>query len=316
MSQEFDAYPMLLDYSAKDYIWGGTRLAAEYGKKGDKIAETWELSLNDFFVSTVQNGECKGYTLTRLYEEHPECFGEKGLRYGRFPLLVKFIDAETTLSIQVHPSDEYALLNEYQLGKREMWYILSARDDAEIYLGLNRDVTKEELAESIKNDEIESLLNRQRVKKGDCYLVNEGTLHAIRGGMTLLEVQENSNVTYRVYDYNRKDKNGMTRELHVDKAVAVTDRRKYDIPSQTACYEDIGGAKRRVLIDNDFFNVTEYVVSKCVDVSYGDSFTTMTVVDGEGTVNGEKVKKGNTLFLPCDLKCRLEGTFTAVVTGL
>lgn len=206
--------------TCKDYIWGGTRLKTDWAKKSDSdiIAETWELSCHDDGPSYFEDGT----TLKAHIDANPAAAGSACERFEDFPMLIKLIDAKQNLSIQVHPSDEYARKFEGQNGKTEVWYVVDCDDDAFIYYGLNKDVTAEEFAAAIENDTVTDILNKVDVKAGDVYFIPSGTIHAIGAGCLIAEVQQNSNVTYRVYDYARVGVDGKPRELHVQKACDVT----------------------------------------------------------------------------------------------
>jgi len=208
----------------KDNIWGGVKLKEKYGKKTDKdpVAESWELSFHKDGPTRLENGKTLQETVTAK-ELGKNCDG-----FPFFPMLVKLIDAKQDLSVQVHPSDAYALKNENSFGKTEMWYIVEADEGAKIYLGFKKDVSQEEYEAAIKNNTLIELLNAFEVQAGDCYFIPSGTIHAIGTGCLICEIQQNSNLTYRVYDYGRKDKNGKERELHVEKALKVTNLSKYE----------------------------------------------------------------------------------------
>lgn len=199
----------------------------EFGKEydGDKLAETWELSCHPDGPSYVANGEYAGETLSEyILMEGKKVTGTHSRHYSQFPLLIKFIDAKDDLSIQVHPDDEYAMKNEGQYGKTEMWYIVDCEEGASLYYGFSREVSKAEFEERIKNKTLLEVLNKVEVHKGDVLFIEPGTIHAIGKGNLIAEIQENSNVTYRVYDYGRKDANGKERDLHIEKALQVTKR--------------------------------------------------------------------------------------------
>ena len=207
----------------KDYIWGGNKLNEEYGKNSglSVTAESWELACHNDGMCKVVDGEYAGMTLLEAISENPSSIGEKALRFEFFPILIKLIDACNDLSVQVHPSDEYALKYEGQYGKTEMWYVVDAEEDAKLVYGLNREVSKEEFAELAKGPELMSVLNFVPVKKGDVFFISSGVIHAIGKGLLICEIQQNSNLTYRVYDYDRTDANGNKRPLHVEKAIEV-----------------------------------------------------------------------------------------------
>ncbi len=214
--------PLKLGMITKSIIWGGERLAREYGKgvPGEKIAESWELSSRADGVNTIIGGEYDGKLLSDYLANNPNAV-TKGWDGERFPLLIKLIDAEDDLSIQVHPDDEYAALYTTDLGKTEMWYIVDAAPDAHIIYGLKQKYSPEEVRAAIENGTLETLMNYVPVKKGETYFIPAGMVHAICKGILIAEIQQNSNITYRVYDYNRKGADGKTRELHVKDALAV-----------------------------------------------------------------------------------------------
>ncbi|HHU43482.1 MAG: class I mannose-6-phosphate isomerase [Bacillota bacterium] len=308
-------YPFLLNYNTKDYIWGGTDLQRDWNKQSRSpiIAESWELSLKPSAQSYIINGKLKGY-LREALDKYPEIVGKRGMDYCGFPLLIKFINAHTALSIQVHPDDEYALINERQFGKSEMWYICDAKDDASIYLGLNQDTNREELKTAIERGEIERYLNLVKVKKGDCYFVPCGTLHAIRGGVTILEVQQSSDVTYRVYDYDRVDNKGNKRKLHIDKALDVINYNKYTVPVPNSERQEFKGYKKRELVSCDYFKTCEYCIDDALSLYNEESFICFTVIEGEGQVEDISIKKGNTIFLPAGCEGNIKGKMTIITS--
>ena len=213
-------YPMLLAPCGKDYLWGGTRLKELFGKNLDMtpLAETWECSVHPDGPSTVQNGLFAGKTLKEVLDAHPEFLGTKGNPADGLPLLVKFIDAAKDLSIQVHPDDAFAKEFEGSRGKAEMWYVLKAAEGAKIVLGFEHRVNEAILREARKKGDFRRHLHYIPVKAGDSFFVPPGTVHAIGAGIILAEVQESSNLTYRVYDYDRMGADGKMRKLHLEKA--------------------------------------------------------------------------------------------------
>ena len=203
----------------KDYLWGGNKLQSKYHKNDtDKeiVAESWELSTHPDGISRINNE-----LLSEYLKETPQILGAK-CKENDSPLLIKYIDAKGKLSIQVHPDDAYARMNEHDNGKTELWYVVEADENAYIYLGLKQTIKKEDFCKAISTSTITDYLNKISVKKGDVFLVEPGTLHSIGEGCLIAEIQEKSNVTYRVYDFNRKDLNGNLRPLHIDKALEVT----------------------------------------------------------------------------------------------
>ena len=206
--------------SCKDYLWGGSRLRTDFGVQSDlnPLAEAWVLSCHPDGPSYLPDGT----TLAEYVAAHPGCLGTDCDKFEQFPILTKFIDAKNNLSIQVHPSNDYALKNEHQYGKTEMWYVLDCEPGAFLYYGFDHEISKSEFEERIKNNTLTEVLNAVPVHKGDCFFIPSGTLHAICKGIVVAEVQQNSNVTYRVYDYGRVGADGKPRALHVEKALDVT----------------------------------------------------------------------------------------------
>lgn len=264
--------------SFKDYLWGGHRLADEYNKKydGAVLAESWELSCHPDGPSVIANGKYAGMTLDGFIKaEGKEVLGENCRRFRDFPILVKFIDAKDNLSIQVHPDNRYALKNEGQYGKTEMWYVMDAAEDAYLYFGFKKEISKEEFAERIENDTLLEVLKAVPVHKGDVFFIESGTMHAIGKNILIAEIQQNSNVTYRVYDYGRVGKDGKKRELHVDKALDVAKRTPSSNPS--GCYPHIA--------DCDYFTVDKLnldggIINKAEGEVSNKSFACIMFLDG------------------------------------
>lgn len=289
----------------KDYLWGGTKLKTDFNKKSDfeKVAESWELSTHKDGESIISNGEYKGKTLSEFINLSKEdILGKNALSFNFFPILIKFIDALDNLSIQVHPDDDYALKNEGEYGKTEMWYILDCEDDAFLYYGFKKEVTKEEFEKSIKENTLLDILNKVNVKKGDVFFIKSGTVHAIGKGIVICEVQQNSNTTYRVYDYNRKDKNGITRPLHVEKALEVSSlTAPENFMSEKALKSD--NCTQRVLSECKYFKVRkiDFYGEEKIEITK-DSFHSVIVTDGSGEIiaGNEKfeMKKGESIFIP------------------
>ena len=227
--------PFLLSPVGKDYLWGGTKLRDMYDKKLEifPLAESWECSTHSDGTNIIQSGIFTGKNLKDVLMEHPEFLGTHPKTKGELPILIKFIDAKEKLSVQVHPDDEYAFEHENEsLGKTELWYVVEAESDAELIYGFYRDVNKEIVEKSLEKGTIEKYLQKVKVKKDDIFYIEAGTVHAIGAGILIAEIQENSNLTYRLYDYNRKDKNGKTRELHIDKALEVMNYKGGTLPRQ------------------------------------------------------------------------------------
>jgi len=310
--------PFTLTPFLMDYIWGGEKLKKYWNKTGapGKVAESWELSAYPGRESVIACGLYQGQTLAAYLGDHPEALGKKA--QGKdFPILVKLIDATGDLSVQVHPGDAYALEHENQAGKTEMWYIADAEPGACIYYGFNKDITEEELREAIREDTLCGLLNKIPVKAGDTYFVEAGTVHAILAGITVIEIQQNSGVTYRLYDYARTGADGKPRELHIEKAVAVADRRKKELPVQLTGADNYQDYKIRQLADCPYFVTREIDIDGIYPAYNAASFITFTVTEGEGTLfDGTKVVKGNTVFIPAGCDISLHGKIKIIETSL
>lgn len=309
--------PLKLKPAVKDYIWGGTALKERWGKTSDTdtIAECWEFSLFPGSSSEVDEVLFKGFDLIKLYERYPAIFGKAAEKHKVFPILIKLIDANADLSVQVHPSDEYA--DKYEggsLGKSEIWYIADAEEGASIFYGFSRDVSREEAEKSIKENTITSLLRKIPVKKGEFYYVPAGTVHALLAGVTVIEIQENSNLTYRVYDYDRRDKAGNPRELHIAKALDVMTFTASEPPAQNVPAKDIGGATVRKMIKTPYFTSKEVTLHGEYLIYNEDSFVTFTVAEGEGEFEGgERFLKGETWLIPAGYMTKLISSHAVLV---
>ena len=227
--------PFKLKPTGIEKLWGGSRLNDDFSKNIDaeKIAETWECSTHPDGQSIVASGVYTGLTLSEVVSKNPDILGEKLKELRDIPVLVKLIDAQQDLSIQVHPNDEQAnKLENQRNGKMEFWYVLDAYKDSRLVYGLNHDLTKKQLLDSISDQSIDKYLQTITVKKNNIFFINPGTIHAIGAGILIAEIQQNSNITYRLYDYNRLDKNGRQRDLHIDKALEVADLKQSNIPRQ------------------------------------------------------------------------------------
>lgn len=310
----------------KDNLWGGTRIRDVFHKDvgdSDVVAESWELSAHPDGESLVAEGEFAGMTFPEYIDTiGRDKLGWKAQGYEKFPIMIKFIDAKENLSIQVHPADEYALSVEGQYGKSEMWYILEADENACIYVGFNRDVTQEELRQRIENDTLMEVLNRVPVKKGDAYFLAAGTVHAIGAGCFICEIQQSSNVTYRLYDYGRRDRDGKKRELHVDKALDVLDMHAVT-PKTFDRFDAVMGTDfvRSVIGECKYFSVTQYFVDGECDLPQSEaSFQAIVVIEGEGTVSDEqltyKCLAGDTFFSAAKNRVTLKGKMKVLVASV
>jgi mannose-6-phosphate isomerase len=298
---------LLLSPTLKDTIWGGTRLMTEFGfeTKEDNIAEAWLLSCHKDGPSLVQNGVYAGKTLAEaVMLEGEAVLGTHHTPGSGFPILIKLIDAKDKLSVQVHPGDAYARRVENENGKTEAWLILDATPGAELVYGLSKKVSRRQFSESIRKKEIETILNYVPVKKGDVVFIPSGMLHAIGAGILLAEVQQSSNTTYRVYDYDRPGKDGKPRELHVEKATDVV---SLTVPqadfSPAGKPERLPGAQKTYLTGCAYFSMTDVCVQSVYETAADEtSFVSLLVLEGGGTLCcGEErlsLKKGDSVFIP------------------
>lgn len=317
-------YPIKLQPVFKEIVWGGNRLKNDYGFKSDlnNIAEAWMLCAREDGDNIIVNGELAGQSFCEFIKTHRELLGTKGQSYEEFPLLIKFIDAKSDLSVQVHPDDEYAKLHENSYGKTEAWYILDCDEGAQLIYGFNKALTSEEFKKSIEDNTFLEYVNKVNVKKGDVFFINAGTLHAIGGGILLAEVQQNCNTTYRVYDYGRLV-NGKPRELHIEKAIDVTDTvppTRSGEPDGAPVQEN--GAVSQKLCSCEFFKMNTLNVngdySLMVDKT---SFVSLLIISGSGKIAcGESeidVVSGDSVFIPANSgKCVLSGEFEVLVSTL
>ncbi len=296
----------------KQMIWGGNKLREDfpYEINMDNVGECWGISAHPNGDCTVVGGNYGGMKLSQLYAQHRELFGNNNSDV--FPLLTKIIDAKTDLSIQVHPDDTYAKVNENgSLGKTECWYILDAEPETTIVIGHNA-TSSEEVADMIHNKQWKEFIREIPVKKGDFFQINPGTVHAIKGGTLILESQQNSDVTYRVYDYDRLS-DGKPRPLHVEKSIDVI-RAPFDeneVKGNRECITD----KLERLVSCDYYTVWKLAVDKPEELCLDGDFFLMSVVDGTGSINGEKLNKGDHFILPHGYgKMRFEGNMELIIS--
>ena len=306
-------YPLLLKPVVKDYIWGGERLINEYGfaRVGATAAEGWMLSCHKDGTNIVLNGEYAG--------ERFDSVLEKWGYAQKFPILIKLIDAKDRLSVQVHPDNEYALKNEGELGKTEMWYVIDCEENASLAYGFNNEISKKEFRERIQNNTLSEVINYVPVKNGDVFFISAGTLHAIGGGILIAEIQQNSNTTYRVSDYGRIGNDGKSRELHIDKAVDVTVTKKPTLP-----YGNIGlvcefsYGKERVLAECEYFKAVKIDLDGEKNIFSESGFAAFLMLEGnvtleyaDGIINAYK---GSSIFIPEKCPCKLSGKGEAIYT--
>ena len=293
--------------ACKDYQWGGCRIAEEFGIEYEKniLAEAWLLSTHKDGLTRLESGE----TLAEYIKRHgKEILGENCRRFNDCPIIIKFIDAKENLSVQVHPPDEYALTHEGQLGKMEMWYVLDADENSMLYCGFKKKITRDEFISRVKDDSLMEILNSMPVQRGDVIFIPPGTVHAIGKGVLTAEIQTNSNITYRIYDYGRN------RPLHIEKALDVTNFNPVNVRGEN--YQHIVACKYfiidKLILDGRF-------LSEAGGVLDGKSFLSVLIIDGEGkiTCGAEEFyyRKGDSYFITANAgKWEIKGTCHALLT--
>ncbi len=314
--------PFMLAPVGKDYLWGGSRLNDDFAKNIDMspLAETWECSTHPDGASIVASGEFTGKTLRDVLKSHPEFIGTHPETSGELPILIKFIDAKKDLSVQVHPDDEYAREHENgSLGKTEMWYVLDAAKGARLIYGFYNDTDEETIRRSLEQGTIEKYLRKVPIQKDDVFFIPAGQVHAIGAGALIAEIQESSNLTYRLYDYDRTDKNGNKRELHIDKALRVANLKRSGEPKQPMrVLKFRPGIASEFLCRCKYFEVSRLLlnterVRESVSIQAGsNSFRVLLCTEGCGMYfwDGGSLPfyKGDCLFLPADsVSVRMHG---------
>ena len=311
----------------KDYLWGGDTLVTRYGKDStyDITAESWGLSAHPDGPSQIVGGIFDGMSFDQFIRAYGDkVCGWKSKTFDRFPVLIKFIDARNALSVQIHPNDDYAFPVENEFGKNEMWYVMDAAPGSFLYCGLSKECTKEEIRDRIANTTLTDVLNKVEVKPGDVVFVPAGTIHAIGAGILICEIQQNSNCTYRMYDYGRRDKHGNLRELHVDKAMDVLNVEPYmpELTGFSDATETIEGSISKVLSRCKYFQVTDYKVSEHEIIQVDDSsFKAIIVLDGNCKIRcGTEecfAKPGESFFVSAGRKrVHVEGKCEIIVTNI
>lgn len=308
-------YPLLLKAPLKDYIWGGTRLKDDFGYVTDleKAAEAWVLSCHEDGKCVIANGHMAGKTLDEAISEWGSgALGEKCINENALPILVKLIDAKDRLSVQVHPCDEYARKHEGDNGKTELWYVIDCSEGAKLVYGLNKTVSKDEFRSKIEDNTLDDILNYVDVHKGDAFFIKSETVHAIGAGILIAEIQENSNVTYRVSDYGRIGADGKPRALHIDKAVEVSSLVPTDYP-----FGDIGtvteyeNVRFRLLANCEYFTggIVSMDKGAVYDISKSDSFVSLVALSGSAVLSYNKgsirIFKGDSIFIPAGISCEI-----------
>lgn len=308
--------PLFLNPSGKDYIWGGVRLKEEFNKHIDMepLAETWECSVHPDGPCVVENGVHKGMNLADVLAHHPDYLGERAEKGEELPILIKFIDAADKLSVQVHPDDDYAKIHEKQKGKTEVWYVMDAKPGAHIVYGFAHDVTKEQIKKAVEKGDLDKYLKKIPAHKDDVFFIPSGIVHAVGKGMLIAEIQESSNVTYRFYDYDRKDRYGKKRELHIDKALEITNFKGINwVRQPQRIIHYYNGCARELLCRCRYFEVERIIVSSHFDFGIlKRSFQVTLCLEGEGvlSVDDKKyvIKKGQCIFYPAgDYRCHIDG---------
>lgn len=307
--------PLFLKSVCQEKIWGGQKLASfGYDLPSDKIGEYWAISAHPNGLSTIKNGPFAGQTLDVLYQDHRELFG-----YAKkevFPLLTKILDANDWLSVQVHPDDAYGMAHEGELGKTECWYIISAEPGAEIIYG-HHAKDKADLQAMIEAGDWDHLLTKVKVKAGDFFYVPSGTMHAIGKGILILETQQSSDTTYRVYDFDRKDDQGKLRDLHIQQSIDVLNFGAPENPTPVVTEKD--HLIQTVYVSNTFFTVEKWEISGTVDFDKSAPYTLCSVLDGQGILSvagtDYPIKKGDHFILTSDItRWHFDGNLTLIAS--
>lgn len=302
----------------KDYIWGGNRLKNDFNKKTDMdiVAESWELCCHKNGTNKIFG---KNENLGEFIKDNRELLGRNCDKFDGFPVLIKLIDAKDNLSIQVHPDDEFAKKYENSFGKTEMWYVADCEEGAYLYYGFNREISRGEFEKRIKENTLLEVLNKVPIKKGDVFFITAGTVHAICKGALIAEIQQNSDVTYRVYDYGRVGKDGKPRELHIDKAISVAKLKRPDTYNVEVISED-DYAKNTLLCKCEFFETHKIDVFSEFKVNAGEmSFYSVLCLEGSARIMSDisnlDIHKGDSVFIPAgEGECVICGDCQVILT--
>ncbi|MCF8000433.1 MAG: class I mannose-6-phosphate isomerase [Halanaerobiales bacterium] len=304
-----ELYPLKFIPIYINKIWGGNKLKNDLNKNTSQnnIGESWEVSTNKDKVSVVKNGSYKNEKLTDLIKKYPkELLGPSYNKNDKFPLLLKIIDATKKLSVQVHPNDKLAKKLENGNGKTEMWYVLDASKEAKLYIGLKQIENKKQLRKVIKEGKLENHLNEIEVSKGDFFFIPSGTVHAIGGGLMLVEIQQNSNTTYRLYDWNRVDDAGNSRELHLENGIKATNLNLNIKGNQVLLQKKTSEYKQEILCASDYFITNKIYLNGSLSIE-NENFVLLTCIKNEGKIyygdnKSEDIKLGESVMLPANIK--------------
>lgn len=302
-------YPLKFNPILKERIWGGNKLISVLNKETSltNVGESWEVSDVEGDTSIISNGELKGISLKELQKKlKADLIGENNYKIfqDKFPILIKFIDAKQDLSIQLHPNDELAVKRHNSFGKTEMWYVMQADDEAKLIVDFNQKMNKEKYLHHLNNKTLPEVLNFETVKSGDTYFIEVGRVHAIGAGVMLAEIQQTSDLTYRLYDWDRLDANGNSRELHVDLALDAID---FDMPDNFKVDYDKTQNETNQMVSCSYFTTNYLELTKSIEKQNNyDSFLIYICVDGDATIESddfsETIKKGETVLLPAAIK--------------
>ena len=317
-------YPLLLESPVKEHLWGGERLIKEFGlgQVGQRLGgEAWFLSCNNQAENTVKNGALAGLTLSQAISKMGmDVLGEDVLKFPYFPMSVKLIDAKDRLSVKVHPDNEYALAQEGKYGKTKMWYIVDCEEDANIIYGLKCELNRDELERRIRTNSLSEVCNFVKVKKGDVFYIRPGTVHAVGKGILLAEIEQNSDLSYRISDYGRLGIDGKPRPLHISKALDVIHRKRMqrnDLEPDLTIYP-FGIVK--VLSECEYFKVEHLLLKGKAGLMEEKSFLSVVLLDGEAVLSylggTLRLKKGDSLFVPAKCRITLTGDADVICTHI
>lgn len=315
-------YPLFFKPLYKEAIWGGRNIGHIFKRKlpDGNIAESWEICCHDKGKSVITNGILSGNTLEEaIDEDRMGILGKNNYKKDIFPLLVKFLDAHDRLSVQVHPDDKYAKKYENELGKTEMWYVIDADKESRIVYGLKEGMSKDIIVKSLENGSVAECLNYVKVKRGDVIFIPPGTVHALLKGVVVLEIQQNSDITYRLYDWNRRDMYGRERELHIEKALDVLNFEPI-ISSKKHNLRQHEGFNKKTLVKSKYFISEKIeVLQQYKDKTYGESFYIFNCISGKGKLLYKELKyslqPGDTFMIPAFLgEFNIEGKIDMIKT--